>query len=176
MEIFYLDMRMEEVMQHTSSLAHITGIVVKLQVGGQVFQFFIKFQSLFQIERYAEEAYQVSGRAYPPYFQIKFISVNVSVDDLAIIHSSQISYFRRLKRQQKQAKENLQETQEKPKKYQITKMRGKYKSSSRHEEVKSVIRIRKKSRARTLNFDANNEVPRSCSKVSVFKKLINSGP
>ena len=112
MEIFYLDMRMEEVMQHTSSLAHITGIVVKLQVGGQVFQFFIKFQSLFQIERYAEEAYQVSGGAYPPYFQIKFISVNVSVDDLAIIHSSQISYFRRLKRQQKQAKENLQETQD----------------------------------------------------------------
>ena len=55
-------------------------------------------------------------------------------------------------------------------------MRGKYKSSPRHEEVKSVIRIRKKSRARTLNFDANNEVPRSCSKVSVFKKLINSGP
>ena len=67
---------------------------------------------MFQIERYIEEAYQVSGRTYPPYFQIKFILVNISVDDLAIIHSSQISYFRRLKRQRKQAKENLQETQD----------------------------------------------------------------
>ena len=93
-------------------MAYITRIVVKLQVGARFFSFLIKFQSLFQIERYIEEAYQVSGRAYPPYFQIKFISVNVSIDDLAIIHSSQISYFRRLKRQQKQAKENLQETQD----------------------------------------------------------------
>ena len=67
---------------------------------------------MFQIERYIEEAYQVSGRTYPPYFQIKFISVDISVDDLAIIHSLQISYFRRLKRQRKQAKENLQETQD----------------------------------------------------------------
>ena len=66
---------------------------------------------MFQIERYIEEAYQVCGRVYPlPYFQIQFISVNVSVDDLAIIQSSQVSYFRRIKRQQKQAKENLQET------------------------------------------------------------------
>ena len=80
--------------------------------GGPSFSVIIKFQSLFQIERYIEEVYQVSGRVYPPYFQIQFISVNVNVDDLAIIQSSQISYFRRMKRQQKQAKENLQETQD----------------------------------------------------------------
>ena len=39
----------------------------------------IKFQSLFQIERYIEEAYQVSGGIYPPYFQIQFISINVNM-------------------------------------------------------------------------------------------------
>ena len=62
------------------------------------------------------------------------------------------------------------------KKSQMAKMRAKYKSSPRHEEVKRADRIRKKSRARTLNFDANNEVPRFCSKVSVFKERMNSGP
>ena len=63
------------------------------------FSVLIKFESLFQIERYIEKAYQVSGRIYPPYFQIQFISVNVNVDDLAIIPSSQISNFRTMKRQ-----------------------------------------------------------------------------
>ena len=37
------------------------------------------------------------------------------------------------------------------------------------------LRIHKKSRTRALNSDANNEIPRFCSKVSVFKELINSG-
>ena len=55
-------------------------------------------------------------------------------------------------------------------------MQAKFKSSPRQEEVKRADRIRKKSRARTLKFDANNEVPRFCSNVSVFKQLINSGP
>ena len=55
-------------------------------------------------------------------------------------------------------------------------MRAKFKNYPRHEEVKSADRICKKSRTSTLNFDANNEVPRFCSKVSVFKELINSGP
>ena len=58
----------------------------------------------------------------------------------------------------------------------MAKMRAKFKSAPRYEEVKRADRIRKKSRARTLNFDENNEVPRFCSKVSVFKQLINSGP
>ena len=51
-----------------------------------------------------------------------------------------------------------------------------FKNSPRHEEVKSTDRIRKNSRTKTLNFDAYNEVPRFCSKVSVFKELINSEP
>ena len=50
-------------------------------------------------------------------------------------------------------------------------MRAKFKSSPRHEEVKRADRSRKKSRVRTLNFDANNEVPRFCSKDPAFKEL-----
>ena len=38
----------------------------------------------------------------------------------------------------------------------MSKMRVSFKSSPRHEEVKKSDWIRKKSRARTLNFDANN--------------------
>ena len=41
----------------------------------------------------------------------------------------------------------------------MEKMRAKFKTSPRHEVVKSADRIRKKSRARKLNFDANNKVP-----------------
>ena len=55
-------------------------------------------------------------------------------------------------------------------------MRIKFKCSPRHKEVKRADRIRKKPRARTLNFDGNNEVPRFCSKVSIFKERINSRP
>ena len=97
------------------------------------FSVLIRFQTLFQIERYIKEAYQVSGRAYPPYFQIQFISVNVNVDDLAIIQSSQISYFRSMKRQQEQAKENLQEKQYRKRKKipKMAKIRGSFKSSPR---------------------------------------------
>ena len=40
----------------------------------------------------------------------------------------------------------------------MAKMQAKFKNSSRHEEVKSADRIAKKSRAKTLNFDAYNEV------------------
>ena len=46
------------------------------------FSILMKFESLFQIERYIEEAYQISGRIYPPYFQIQFISVIFSIDEL----------------------------------------------------------------------------------------------
>ena len=63
--------------------------------------------SLFQIESYNKEAYPISGRIYPPYFQIYFISVNVNVDDIAIIRSSQIHYFRSMKRQQTNRKRKI---------------------------------------------------------------------
>ena len=46
-----------------------------------------------------------------------------------------------------------------------------------HGEVKKTDRIHKKSRAKKLNFDGdNNEVPKFCSKISLFKELTNSGP
>ena len=43
-------------------------------------------------------------------------------------------------------------------------------------KLRELIGFVKKARAKTLNFDVNNEMPRFCSKVSVFKELINSGP
>ena len=59
------------------------------------FSVLIKFDSLFQIERYIDEDYQLSGRLHPLYFQIQF---TLGADDLAIIQSSHINYFRRMKR------------------------------------------------------------------------------
>ena len=41
-----------------------------ITAGVSYFSVLIKFQSLFQTERYIEEAHQVSGRVYLPYFQI----------------------------------------------------------------------------------------------------------
>ena len=68
----------------------------------------MKFESLFQIERYTEEACQISGRMNPRYFQIQFISVLLSIYQLVIIRSCQKSNFRQIKRQQRQApKKNL---------------------------------------------------------------------
>ena len=72
----------------------------------------ITFDSLFQIKRYIEEAYQLCSRVYQPYFQIQFITLNVSADDLAIIQSSQVNCFRKMKIQKNQAKENLHKKQE----------------------------------------------------------------
>ena len=66
------------------------------------FSILMKFKSLFQIERYIEEAYQISGRMYPPYFQIQFIPVILSVVELVIIQTCQKSHFRQIKRQQRQ--------------------------------------------------------------------------
>ena len=52
----------------------------------------------------------------------------------------------------------------------MTKMRASFKSSPRHEEVKKGNRIRKKAKARKMNFDADNKVSRFEFKVSVFKE------
>ena len=41
---------------------------------------------------------------------------------------------------------------------------------------RKLIGFIKKSRARILDFDANNEMPRFCSEVSAFKELTISGP
>ena len=65
------------------------------------FSILMKFESLFQIETYIEEVYQISGRMYPPYFQIQFNSVIFSVDELVITQSCQKDNFRQIKRQQR---------------------------------------------------------------------------
>ena len=58
----------------------------------------------------------------------------------------------------------------------MAKMCASFKSSSRHEEVKIGDRIRKETKRRKINFDADNKVPRFECKGSVFKELMNSGP
>ena len=58
----------------------------------------------------------------------------------------------------------------------MTKIGASVKSSPRHKEVKKRDRIRKKVKARKLNFDADQKVPRFEFKVSVLKDLVNSGP
>ena len=65
------------------------------------FSILMKFESLFQIETYIEEVYQISGRMYPPYFQIQFNSVILSVDELVITQSCQKDNFRQIKRQKR---------------------------------------------------------------------------
>ena len=72
--------------------------------GGPGFLVLINFDSLLQVDGHIEEVYQLSGRVYPPYFQVQFISIIVDENKLAIIQSSHISYFRRMKRQQKLTK------------------------------------------------------------------------
>ena len=80
--------------------------------GGPGFSILIKFQSLFQIERCIEEYIKFLVEYIRHILKYSLFRLNVSVDDLAMIQSPQISYFRRIKRQQKQVKENLQETQD----------------------------------------------------------------
>ena len=132
---------------------------------------------MFQIERYIEEVYQHSGRVSQPYIQVQFISIIVNRDELAIIQSSQISYFRRMKRQQEPTKNLQQEKQgrQNKKNSRMGKMRATFKSSPRHEKVKKGDRIRKKANARKINFEEDNKEPRYEFKVSDFKGVINSG-
>ena len=98
------------------------------------FSVLINSDSLFQIERYIEEAYQLAGRVYVTYFQFHFISVTVNTDELAIIQSSEISYFRSTKRQQKLTKNFQQEKQgsQNKKKFRMAKMRSSFKNYRRH--------------------------------------------
>ena len=63
------------------------------------FSVLIKFASLCEIERYIGKAYYVANRAYQPYFQVQFISVNIDCNDYLAIQSLQRNYFRRIKHQ-----------------------------------------------------------------------------
>ena len=114
----------------------------------------MRFDSLFQVERYIEKAYQLSGRVYPSYSQIQFISVSVNADDPAIIRSISRNCFRTMKRQQKRAKKKLQEKQNNrsKKNSQKEKMHANFKCTPRHEELKKADWICKKSRAKKISF------------------------
>ena len=102
---------------------------------------------------------------YPPYLQIQFISVILSIDELVIIRSFQKSNFRRSKKQQRQVpKKKLNSNNKKKKTTRMAKMRARFQGSPRHEETKNIARIRKRVKKAF-----------HC-KVTVFKELINSGP
>ena len=58
----------------------------------------------------------------------------------------------------------------------MVKIRANLKCSPGYENIEKADRIRTESRARKLNFDEDNQVPRFCSKISVFNDLINSEP
>ena len=51
------------------------------------FSVLLQFADLIQIERYSVEANNVANLAYPPYFQIHFILVNVDDADLSAINA-----------------------------------------------------------------------------------------
>ena len=51
-----------------------------------------------------------------------------------------------------------------------------YKYSPRHKDVEKADRIQNESRVRKVNFDANNQVPRFYSGISISNDLVNSRP
>ena len=55
-----------------------------------VFSVLLQFADLIQKERYIEEFYNVANLAYPPYFQVQFISVNVDDLNLSSIQACQV--------------------------------------------------------------------------------------
>ena len=63
-----------------------------------------------------------------------------------------------MKRQQKATKENLYKIQERQckKNSRVVKMSANFKNSSRYEEDKEADKVCKKSKTRTLNFDAGS--------------------
>ena len=58
------------------------GVCKKDQPG---YSILIKFTSLYVVERYIEEVYHIAGRAYVPYFQVRFITMKIdNIDVLAV--------------------------------------------------------------------------------------------
>ena len=54
------------------------------------FSVLLQFADLIQIERYNTETYNAANLAYPTYFQIQFISVNVDDSDISAIQACQV--------------------------------------------------------------------------------------
>ena len=44
----------------------------------------MKFASLYEVERYIEEAYHITGRAYALDFQVQFFTVNIDSIDFLV--------------------------------------------------------------------------------------------
>ena len=69
-----------------------------------VFSVLLKLIDVVQVEMYIEDAYNIYNRAYPPYFQIQFLLVNINESGLRVIKFCQINLFRSIKRKKSKKK------------------------------------------------------------------------
>ena len=60
---------------------------------------------MYEVERYIEEGYHITGRAYALDFQVQFITVNIDSIDFLAAKNTQVNYFRRIKRQKNRGKQ-----------------------------------------------------------------------
>ena len=60
---------------------------------------------MYEVERYIEESYHITGREYALDFQVQFITVNIDSIDFSAAKNTQINYFRRIKRQKNRGKQ-----------------------------------------------------------------------
>ena len=125
-----------------------------------VFSVLLQFADLIQKERYIEEFYNVANLAYPSYFQVQFISVNVDDLNLSSIQACQVWSIKRKERLQKSSADVL-------KKKNKTRENKKRKS----EEKMRITRLKN-----VNSFQGSDKSSGKSDRVRVFKEFIKSGP
>ena len=98
MQLIYLDMWMEQVMQHISYLNDTPGIVVRMQMGNQAFRFLLRLIACCKLKDISTKLI-----SFLVAFDHNVFKFSLS-QDLAIIPHSQINNFRKMRRQQIQTK------------------------------------------------------------------------
>ena len=91
---------------HISSLIHIVGIVLELQIA-HGFSVLLQFADTVQVEWYTEAAYNIANRSYPPYFQIRFyelILVNLTLEQSSFVRLIYLKVSKEEKRGKKSMK------------------------------------------------------------------------
>ena len=131
------------------------------------FSVLLQLADLIQTERYLEETYNVANLAYPPYFQIQFMSVNMDDSDLSAIQACKAKVFRSIKR-----KERLQKNSEDILKKKKNKIRANKKRKREGKKERMSI-----TRLKNVNFfQGTDENSGKSDRVSVFKEFIKSKP
>ena len=115
------------------------------------------------MKNYIEEVYNVANLAYPSYFQIQFISVNMDDSDLSAIKSFEVNFFRSIKREEKLQKRYANVLEKRIRQEQ-----------TRRESAKERLRI---TRMENVNsFQGSDDSSRKYDRISKFKEFIKSGP